>query len=376
MELLEHHFHPDIAKEYGINIAIFLRDIYHWCTTNRNNDENFYEGRWWTYQTMKGLCQRHPYWSKNQVEYIIRTCKEKGLLLSGHFGEDRFNRTCWYALTDKGIDLFNPSNPISENSEVGFGKNYSTELKIQKCNKDKDKTENITDNPNPTDRGEPQEIFEEATSAISQISSTDDAGALRNAIVLCLDQKGFSCRHMVPTPQRSPSPDYTGRLNILATKKGISIGIEVDRKSPREKSIFKLRNYPCDYRIIVLRTGESQPPPAGIDAVIAIHAVQSDSMEILGIFDTYAEGDTQLRQLLDDFAESRRKGKSPLQTERQARLLLSNLDKHSGGNRDYKIALLEKAILLGWKGIYPLKPGDLPPEKGDQPLRGEGVRYL
>ncbi len=99
-------------------------------------------------------------------------------------------------------------------------------------------------------------------------------------------------------------------------------------------------------------------------------------MEILGIFDTYAEGDAQLRQLLDDFAESRRKGKSPLQTERQARLLLSNLDKHSGGNRDYKIALLEKAILLGWKGIYPLKPGDLPPEKGDQPLRGEGVRYL
>ena len=98
--------------------------------------------------------------------------------------------------------------------------------------------------------------------------------------------------------------------------------------------------------------------------------------EIREIFDAYAGDDRELRQLLDDFAENRRKGKSPLQTERQARLLLSNLDKHSGGNRGCKIALLEKAILLGWKGIYPLKPGDFSPRNGDQPLRGEGVRYL
>ena len=75
MSILEHHFPPLIAEKYGVNAAIFLRDIFHWCETNRNNGENFHEGRWWTYQTMKGLCLRHTYWTKNQMEHIIRDRK-------------------------------------------------------------------------------------------------------------------------------------------------------------------------------------------------------------------------------------------------------------------------------------------------------------
>lgn len=86
-----------------------------------------------------------------------------------------------------------------------------------------------------------------------------------------------------------------------------------------------------------------------------------------------------VKTVLDDFLENRRKKKSPLQTRRQASLLVNNLEKHSGGDRACKVALLEKAILLGWKGIYPLKPGDMPPppDTGQSaPLRGQGVRYI
>lgn len=94
------------------------------------------------------------------------------------------------------------------------------------------------------------------------------------------------------------------------------------------------------------------------------------------VLDNYAGDDRELRQLLDDFLESRRKKRSPLQTKRQASLLVNNLEKYSGGDRACKVALLEKAILLGWKGIYPLKPGDIPAPAQPEPLRGQGVRYL
>lgn len=161
MSILEHHFPPLIAEKYGVNAAIFLRDIYHWCETNRNNEENYHDGRWWTYQTIGGLCKRHTYWTKNQVEHIIRSCKEKGALLSGHFGENQFNRTCWYALTDEAMALFDGPAPISEKPEMDAPKiaesiSEKSEIdsqeipesnrKNQKCYKDKN---NKTKDKNP-----------------------------------------------------------------------------------------------------------------------------------------------------------------------------------------------------------------------------------
>lgn len=149
MSILEHHFPPLIAEKYGVNAAIFLRDIFHWCETNRNNGENFHEGRWWTYQTMKGLCLRHTYWTKNQMEHIIRTCREKGALLSGHFGENQFDRTCWYALTDEALALFGVPSSSSEISEMDSREIPASSLKNQKCNIDKYKTEHKAYTPLP-----------------------------------------------------------------------------------------------------------------------------------------------------------------------------------------------------------------------------------
>ena len=149
MGILEHHFPPLIAEKYGVNAAIFLRDIYHWCETNKNNEEHFHDGRWWTYQTITGLCRRHTYWTKNQMEHIIRTCKEKGALLSGHFGENQFDRTCWYALTDEALALFECPHSFSEKSEMDSKDFSELSRKNQKCYKDKYKTKDRTDNPLP-----------------------------------------------------------------------------------------------------------------------------------------------------------------------------------------------------------------------------------
>lgn len=369
MDILEHHFHPNIAVKYGINIAIFLRDIYHWCETNRNNDENFFEGRWWTYQTMRGLCLRHPYWSKNQVEYIIKACKEKGLLLSGHFGEDKFDRTCWYALTDKGISLFTISKSVSEDSEMDFGKNTPSELKIQKCYKDKHKTKDITDIPISQDASPKSQVFSDVIASIKKVSGPDDAAAVRDAIIFRLDQEGFSCQHMAPVSQREETKGNTGRVDILAAKDGVVIGIEVDRKNPREKSIFKLRNFPCDFRVIVLRTGETQTPPAGIDAVIAIQETQPDSL-FMKFWEKYPKklkrADTyKAFQKLHVTQELLEKMLYALEIQTNS----AEWQKESGRYIPHATTWLNGRR---WEDEAPVHPA-IP---SAQPLRGEGVTYL
>lgn len=274
MNLLEHHFHPDIAAKIGVNAAIFLRDIYHWCDTNRNNGENFYEGRWWTYQTMKGLCNRHPYWSKNQVEYIIKTCKKQGLLLSGHFGEDQFNRTCWYTLSDEGLALFEIQPSISENSETDFRDLPACNRKIQKCIIEE---EYITENKTISCA-----VFDEAVAVIRPLVVSDDSNSAQDAVLLALEQSGFDCQHLAPINTRGQDERYTGRISVLAAKDGKTIAIEIDHLSPRKKSVYKLQHFDCDYRLIVLRGGKEIEPPEGIDAIVSI--ATSDAPDLFQIF--------------------------------------------------------------------------------------------
>lgn len=214
MSILEHHFPPLIAEKYGVNAAIFLRDIYHWCETNQNNGENFYEGRWWTYQTMKGLCLRHTYWTKNQMEHIIRTCKEKGALLSGHFGENQFDRTCWYALTDEALALFGAPASTSEISEMDSREIPASSLKNQKCNIDKYKTENkaYTSLPPTTEKPEKAvRTLDDAGEFLDGYAGED--GELRERLE---EFREVRKRKKKPLQTRRAAAILTGRLDRLS----------------------------------------------------------------------------------------------------------------------------------------------------------------
>ena len=105
-------------------MAIFLHNIFHWVEYNEAHKKNFYEGRYWTYNSISAFCEVHPYWSKRQIERIATTCKKNGLLLTGCFNEDRRDRTMWYTLSDLAMRFFSDnSSPktddcISRNGEM------------------------------------------------------------------------------------------------------------------------------------------------------------------------------------------------------------------------------------------------------------------
>ncbi len=85
------------------------------------------------------------------------------------------------------------------------------------------------------------------------------------------------------------------------------------------------------------------------------------SDEVSPVFSKYAGEDGELRERLEEFRESRKRKKKPLQTRRAAIILTGKLDKLSGGDRARKLALLDNAILHGWDSVYPLKGDEAPP---------------
>jgi len=64
-----------------------------------------------------------------------------------------------------------------------------------------------------------------------------------------------------------------GFIDMLVIDGGIMLGVEVDRLTPRERSIQKLRTAPLDFRLIVLTHPETPAMPSpvgGIDALVGL----------------------------------------------------------------------------------------------------------
>lgn len=103
---MDHNFSPEIATLYGVNAAIFLHNIAFWINKNAANNHNFEQDRYWTYNSQKAFTQLFPYWTRQNLRTIIKLCADKGLILIGNHNETTYDRTGWYALTDKGLALF------------------------------------------------------------------------------------------------------------------------------------------------------------------------------------------------------------------------------------------------------------------------------
>lgn len=101
---MEHSFNTDIAKEYGIEEAIILHNLFFWINKNTANDKNFKDGSYWTYNSITGYAKLFPYIHEKKIKRVINLLVDEGLVKKGNFNENRMVHTNWYAFTEKGIE--------------------------------------------------------------------------------------------------------------------------------------------------------------------------------------------------------------------------------------------------------------------------------
>lgn len=145
---MEHSFDIKIAKEYGIAEAIILKHIYFWVKRNALNEKNCFDGRCWTYNSMKAFAELFPYLTERQVRYTLAKLKDNGLIIVGNYNSDPRNRTLWYTLTDEGMALFEQNVQVApvKNDKSDLPKTESISDKIGKCNSNNNiNTTGVTD---------------------------------------------------------------------------------------------------------------------------------------------------------------------------------------------------------------------------------------
>lgn len=84
--------------------------------------------------------------------------------------------------------------------------------------------------------------------------------------------------------------------------------------------------------------------------------------EVEKLVEKYCGGDDELREAIMGLLENRAKlnRQKTVKTERAMNGILRKLDELSGGRRELKLALLDKAISMNWLTVYELKPDEMP----------------
>lgn len=102
---MEHSFDIEIAQDYGIETAIILKHLYFWIEKNKANDDNYFEGKYWTYNSVKAFSDLFPYMTEKKIRNTLIKMEEHGLIITGNFNKSQYDRTKWYALTDKAYSI-------------------------------------------------------------------------------------------------------------------------------------------------------------------------------------------------------------------------------------------------------------------------------
>lgn len=97
-----HVFDTDVAEKYGVNAAIILQNVSYWIKQNEANKTNFYDGHYWTFNSNRAYRELFPYLSTKQIRTAFDKLIEDGVLITGNYNQFAYDRTTWYALTEKG----------------------------------------------------------------------------------------------------------------------------------------------------------------------------------------------------------------------------------------------------------------------------------
>ena len=99
-------FNSQIAEMYGVEEAVFIHNLYYWILKNEANNRHFYEDKNWTYNSMSAFTKLFPFWTRRQIQRIVKKLVANGAIYVGNFNKAGFDRTQWYSLHETVTSMY------------------------------------------------------------------------------------------------------------------------------------------------------------------------------------------------------------------------------------------------------------------------------
>ena len=125
---MKHSFNVEIATKYGMMEAVLLEHLNFWISKNKANGVNFYDGKHWTYSTTKAFAELFPYISQKTISRALHHLEEEGIIICGNYNKSSYDRTIWYAITEKGNLILQNDQLEVDKMTNGSGQNVQMEV--------------------------------------------------------------------------------------------------------------------------------------------------------------------------------------------------------------------------------------------------------
>lgn len=103
-----HQFSVEHAQKYGLRESILIANFQFWVSHNHANGTHAYDGRTWTYNSVRAFEDLFPYLTNKQIRTSLDALVTLNVLVRGNYNEKPADRTCWFAFTDE----FLAENPL------------------------------------------------------------------------------------------------------------------------------------------------------------------------------------------------------------------------------------------------------------------------
>ena len=127
---MNHNFDVENAKKYGMLEAVLISHFEFWIAKDKANEHNYYEGKYWVYNSAKSLVELFPYASEQQIKRALKHLRDENVLIAGGYNKNSYDHTLWYTFSDEYLQTvqnepidssnltnreFNSDQPIPDN---------------------------------------------------------------------------------------------------------------------------------------------------------------------------------------------------------------------------------------------------------------------
>ncbi len=124
--------------------------------------------------------------------------------------------------------------------------------------------------PNPSKSFPHAKGLDGLKKSLAGLGPFDSAREMHDAVAGKLIRSGYTIQREYPLHYREDG--HLGYVDLIAEKDGCRFALELDRSTPRAKSIKKLQTFMDAARVVLLRGDSKKPgnPQAGLDAVLVL----------------------------------------------------------------------------------------------------------
>lgn len=195
------HFDGAVAEMYGVDGAVFISRLQFWIEKNAANDRHYHEGRYWTYNSLRAMEKLFPFWSRRQIERIVKNLKDKGVLLTANYARDSHDRTLFYALDESKLPISPFGGDLSPNGEM-----INEQLKTQ-IREEEDKANK------PEISNKPQQLADRYNAICTNLPRVVRLTDKRRRAVRLIHDKGYTPEQLDEAFRRAQASSFCAGQN-------------------------------------------------------------------------------------------------------------------------------------------------------------------